>query len=660
MRKGVLYLTAAAGIALACATQGQEVVQNFDRASVRQINLNTDGTPASPYTDRAVAVVYNTDTPAALCAVFLAPHTLDDCRFTPGPWATTTTTPRVARFLTVGVGNSQTTNANFDLNIKVWDNATFTANPMLVGTPLVNINAPIRNLAGGAQGALYTLRFTLAAQAFTVPDTDCYVEISAYAPGTTTLLPNTAGSRFVLWGVNANAVNPGSTTSSLGFDRNNNNIFEGGPINVVSNDHFSFTFGAGQCNGQTAAYMLTIEGDIPATPPTVFTQLNQLADGVTDRNAETLTAGQVKWYRFTIADDVTDALRTFLDIDSEGSAMNVDMALYNNAGDIIRIDTNDGSGENAQLTFGIGRRQKVGDGRQYDGRDGELVAAGNTFWLAVTGGPGTFLGGFNVTTTSTTAGAFQLHFNNNIISRALAPSVPPDTIADLGQLLGPMQTPRTLPGVPNILWYRFEICSDITNPQHYVDIDFSNSDPSGDADQEAFIFNDQGNLVFVSDDEGPGFFPQFSFGTVGPRPPYGTLPDSPNFDGSNGALPPGVYYMGVGHFNVVELSTAATDGRWHLRPNGGDNLEIQVEFYTDATSCDAGCHGTCPSDFDDGSGMGVPDGGVTIEDLLYYLVIFGDGQLCADLDDGSATGVPDGGVTIDDLLYFLVRFSDGC
>jgi hypothetical protein len=32
----------------------------------------------------------------------------------------------------------------------------------------------------------------------------------------------------------------------------------------------------------------------------------------------------------------------------------------------------------------------------------------------------------------------------------------------------------------------------------------------------------------------------------------------------------------------------------------------------------------------------------------------------ADVDDGSATGTPDGGVTIDDLLYYLVRFESGC
>ncbi|QQS09654.1 MAG: hypothetical protein IPK69_03260 [Phycisphaerales bacterium] len=68
----------------------------------------------------------------------------------------------------------------------------------------------------------------------------------------------------------------------------------------------------------------------------------------------------------------------------------------------------------------------------------------------------------------------------------------------------------------------------------------------------------------------------------------------------------------------------------------------------------------CVADVDDGTGTGTPDGGVTIDDLLYYLGIFNAGSVSADVDDGSGTGTPDGGVTIDDLLYYLIRFNAGC
>lgn len=54
------------------------------------------------------------------------------------------------------------------------------------------------------------------------------------------------------------------------------------------------------------------------------------------------------------------------------------------------------------------------------------------------------------------------------------------------------------------------------------------------------------------------------------------------------------------------------------------------------------------------------DCGVTIEDLLDYLVLFDEGRIEADIDDGSFTGTPDLGITIDDMLYFLSRFDAGC
>lgn len=68
----------------------------------------------------------------------------------------------------------------------------------------------------------------------------------------------------------------------------------------------------------------------------------------------------------------------------------------------------------------------------------------------------------------------------------------------------------------------------------------------------------------------------------------------------------------------------------------------------------------CVADVDDGSGTGTPDGGVTIDDLLFYLSIFGQGDVRADIDNGTGTGTTDGGVTIDDLLYYLARFGQGC
>lgn len=68
----------------------------------------------------------------------------------------------------------------------------------------------------------------------------------------------------------------------------------------------------------------------------------------------------------------------------------------------------------------------------------------------------------------------------------------------------------------------------------------------------------------------------------------------------------------------------------------------------------------CGADVDDGSMTGTPDGGVDINDLLYYLQCYEAGGLCADMDDGSGSGTPDQGVDINDLLYFLAAYEAGC
>jgi hypothetical protein len=68
----------------------------------------------------------------------------------------------------------------------------------------------------------------------------------------------------------------------------------------------------------------------------------------------------------------------------------------------------------------------------------------------------------------------------------------------------------------------------------------------------------------------------------------------------------------------------------------------------------------CIADLDNGTGTGSPDGGVDVNDLLYFLDGFEVGSVAVDLDNGTGTGTPDGGVDINDLLYFLVRYEAGC
>jgi hypothetical protein len=61
----------------------------------------------------------------------------------------------------------------------------------------------------------------------------------------------------------------------------------------------------------------------------------------------------------------------------------------------------------------------------------------------------------------------------------------------------------------------------------------------------------------------------------------------------------------------------------------------------------------CPADVDDGTGTGTKDCGVTVDDLIFYLGLFEQGDTRADLDN-------DQGVTIDDLVLYLPHYFAGC
>jgi hypothetical protein len=105
---------------------------------------------------------------------------------------------------------------------------------------------------------------------------------------------------------------------------------------------------------------------------------------------------------------------------------------------------------------------------------------------------------------------------------------------------------------------------------------------------------------------------------------------------------------------LIAPSVGANARRFDSRENliPGNRPVLTVTFSPPSSAC--------PADLDNGSGTGTTDGGVDINDLLYFLVQFEAGNAHADLDNGSGTGTPDSGVDINDLLYFLVHFEGGC
>ncbi len=121
------------------------------------------------------------------------------------------------------------------------------------------------------------------------------------------------------------------------------------------------------------------------------------------------------------------------------------------------------------------------------------------------------------------------------------------------------------------------------------------------------------------------------------------------------SLAPAVMFSQAGEY---EVGAGDANSSWRFWPNQGGRLEL-IRSNLDGTGDPIGTNFTltgepaCAADIND-------DRAVDIEDVLAYLALFEDGAGRADLDDGSGTGRRDGGVDVEDLLFFLARLGEGC
>lgn len=138
------------------------------------------------------------------------------------------------------------------------------------------------------------------------------------------------------------------------------------------------------------------------------------------------SAGTITWLQFSLSQPVAAGSGTFLDIDTHDTLGCVDMelGLYSASGDLIATDDNNGSGNQALLSFGLGGRAAftaggcTGASVAYDGQNGSLAAG--TYYLAV----GRFNSTFNTTLwDATTTGAFTSSVHVNLCTAI--PNRPP-------------------------------------------------------------------------------------------------------------------------------------------------------------------------------------------------------------------------------------------
>ncbi len=332
----------------------------------------------------------------------------------------------------------------------------------------------------------------------------------------------------------------------------------------VTNGDIPNTAGTNRSGGpglQRATYTALQGTGFGCTEPAVE-DLGVLTDAGASRTGVSVPAGSTKWYAFEISAGALDGLNTFLDIDTENSGADVSIAVYDGNpaaltyGNVAQFDADSGSGTNAMLSFGMGRRAAVGDGRQYDGRNyfnGAGLPAGR-YLLAVAPAGSAFANCFSINATAVGGGSVDVNIRTNVNGTPLAPSVAP--VPNLGDDLQPV--PLTAPGgqyagvgmnAYEPRWITFTTCRDASDAEP-VTLDFSGTDTAGFS---VTLFNGSGNQVF-----------QFLSAANG-------LPPSQTFNSSN-PLPAGSYYMALSYQGVqTHPTTAATDGRWHLRATQGNN-----------------------------------------------------------------------------------------
>lgn len=171
----------------------------------------------------------------------------------------------------------------------------------------------------------------------------------------------------------------------------------------------------------------TLSDEAPPAPPTALNLGALNNSGQTDPTPSliqttTHAAGNIKWYRFVIQEGTVGS--KYLDIDTEDTTAfgsnDTEIGLYDEWGNLIQTDDDDGSSVLSQLTFGAsaGSRPRLTTGTNTqsalrDGRDGDLAAG--IYYVAVSGLNATFSNAFGVTTTSSSTGDVTLNFRTNIV-----------------------------------------------------------------------------------------------------------------------------------------------------------------------------------------------------------------------------------------------------
>jgi len=291
-------------------------------------------------------------------------------------------------------------------------------------------------------------------------------------------------------------------------------------------------------------------GRLSITPPPAVVDLGSIGIGGLLSGSQTITPGQVRWFRFRVLDGVSFDDSTYLDIATPGSELGVRddtvIGLYRAAGRFIVAD-DDGYGGFAGpslLSFGVGSSIPGTS----TGQDGPLSPG--EYYLAVTTPEATFNSNFAATSNGRLSGTVRVTIKSGVGIQP--PPVLPTNVTDLGFIQQEYTLATGTLEPREIDWYSFTIPRDVeTTSRDIVDIytyqsSFLKPDFTRDDDSQIGLYTASGDLV-SSDDDGFGGNTSealLSFGSSIPRlaPPTAL--------GQDGRLAAGTYYLAVGAYST--------------------------------------------------------------------------------------------------------------
>lgn len=726
-KKFALMLLGAAGAACTVAI-ADETDRVIDRHSPKKVLIDRQdsflGSPSGTFGDRAINIIIFDGSSSSFIrngfSIGTCSHVLEDIDLTPGPYGTSYAGTRTITGMEYSYGLTGSAAA--------WDMRFAFYSPS--DADWAGFGAPGASIINPDATAYYTLTvtgfdtnicpgFTTRTGFFLLPESvempagesKLWLQAAFLEPGTPGTAPITSTNLFqtniattrtyFFYGNNTGALlgatflagtpytptqleaagssaSPGDGTPTYGRDINFSGTFTGQSqaftAGLTNEVRYINALQAGTT--QTVSYVFGLVGSADSPPAPTATSLNAggfLPDGIVSASGNLTTGSRFKWYKFNTQFDISYAETTFMDIDTEGSAVPMAFAMYTPDSQIFSVSEGRGDGpepvrpsdlNNQQMSFGVARRPGVGLGEQYSGQEG-VLAAGEYYLAVALAGSGFGDGWVVQGEDPVVSTAFALNFNNNNRKTIPAgPAVSPAlaTGADMAILSGGTQTtPDQDVRARGVGFIRFSLTnplpttgqlnqSDNTALSDVTFLDITQPGSSVVGEWNFCLYNNNGLLANgtsisyagagFNDNTGGGdgafgcggTFAQLSYGTA---PSRGQTPLDPDqttlglpLNNQNGSTLNGDQY-----YLAVTMGTALfANERWGARSTRGSSLTAVISL----TSDNRGPNGGCPADFNG-------DGGVDDTDFVYFAKYYNDLVNPAGDIDGSLDGFTDDG-----------------